>query len=166
MKRTERSSSGVVTGLVMGLALIIGGCASSPQGGGTAAAPAAAPKSAAAVAGPAKAAPGYKYVCNCGSGCNCDTTADKPGNCTCGKPMTYKKILREDSSYYWVCSCQGCNCDALSKDDPFKCSCGKPLQAISKKGRYVCGCGQGCDCGTASQNMGNCVCGKPMKAAP
>ena len=28
-----------------------------------------------------------KYMCACGPTCNCDTISQKPGNCTCGKPM-------------------------------------------------------------------------------
>ncbi len=27
------------------------------------------------------------YVCGCGSGCGCDYTSNKPGNCPCGKPL-------------------------------------------------------------------------------
>jgi len=158
-----RVGFGPAATLLVGLALLAG-CAS---GGGQAAAPAAAPAAAAkpgtVVAGPAKAAPGYKYVCSCGPSCTCDTSSNKPGTCGCGKPLTYKKVLKEDSFCYWVCSCPGCACDALSKDDPFKCGCGKPLQAIAKKGRYACACGAECDCGTVSQNPGTCACGKPLK---
>ncbi len=28
-----------------------------------------------------------KYVCACGAGCDCDTISQKPGKCTCGKPL-------------------------------------------------------------------------------
>lgn len=161
MKRRERSSWGLAIGLLVGLGLAIGGCATAPRGGE--AAPAGAPKATIEAAGPAKTAAGFKYVCNCGTSCDCDTMADKPGDCTCGKPMVYRKIVREDSSYYWVCL--GGSDNAVSKDDPFKCTDGKPLQALLKKGRYVCAC-KDCDCGTVSQKPGNCVCGKLMKPAP
>lgn len=113
------------------------------------------------VPGPAKAAAGYKYVCSCGPTCDCDTTSNKPGTCGCGKPLTYKKIIKEDSSYFWIC--QG-GSEQLSKDDAFKCTDGKPLQAVQKQGRYVCGCGEACDCGTISQRPGTCSCGKQLKA--
>ena len=154
MKSSERSRRGLAASLLVGLGLVIGGCAAAPQGGGAAAAP---------VAGPEKAAAGYKYVCGCGPQCDCNTTADKLGSGTCGKPLTYMKVVREDSNYFWVC--QG-GAKELSKNDPFKCADGKPVQAVVKKGRYVCNCGPECTCGMASQKNGNCVCGKPMKAAP
>ncbi len=28
-----------------------------------------------------------KYACACGPSCQCGTISQKPGNCTCGKPM-------------------------------------------------------------------------------
>ncbi len=28
-----------------------------------------------------------KYACACGAGCNCNTISQKPGSCSCGKPM-------------------------------------------------------------------------------
>ena len=28
-----------------------------------------------------------KYVCACGAGCDCDTISQKPGQCSCGKPL-------------------------------------------------------------------------------
>lgn len=28
-----------------------------------------------------------KYACACGPDCKCDTISQKPGNCSCGKPM-------------------------------------------------------------------------------
>ena len=28
-----------------------------------------------------------KYACACGAGCDCNTISQKPGNCSCGKPM-------------------------------------------------------------------------------
>jgi hypothetical protein len=31
-----------------------------------------------------------KYTCACGEGCNCGFISQKPGNCSCGKPM--KKV--------------------------------------------------------------------------
>jgi len=155
MKIHKRTSSGLALGLLIGLTLVIGGCAAAPRADGPAAAPAVA-------VGPAQAAPGYKYVCGCGPACDCDATANKPGRCGCGKPLIYKKVIREDSGYYWVC--QGAS-DELSKDDLFKCADGKPLQAMLKKGGYVCACPADCDCGAASQRNGVCSCGKPMKAA-
>jgi len=28
-----------------------------------------------------------KYACACGPGCNCNTISQKPGSCSCGKPL-------------------------------------------------------------------------------
>ena len=33
-----------------------------------------------------------KYACACGPGCNCNTISQRPGNCSCGKPMKEVKI--------------------------------------------------------------------------
>ncbi len=33
-----------------------------------------------------------KYACACGAGCDCNTISQKPGNCSCGKPMKEVKM--------------------------------------------------------------------------
>ena len=32
-----------------------------------------------------------KYACACGTGCDCGTISQKPGDCVCGKPMAAVK---------------------------------------------------------------------------
>ncbi len=50
-----------------------------------------------------------------------------------------------------------------SKEDPNKCGCGQPVKMIDLKGKYVCGCTDGCQCGSISDKPGTCNCGKEMK---
>ena len=38
---------------------------------------------------------------------------------------------------------------------------GKELSAPTQ-GKYACGCGEGCNCGSISQKPGKCACGKDM----
>jgi hypothetical protein len=33
-----------------------------------------------------------KYACACGAGCDCNTISQKPGSCSCGKPMKEVKM--------------------------------------------------------------------------
>ena len=133
----------------LALTVVIGlyftGCASAPPGSAPA---------------PAKAEKGYKYVCGCGDNCACGTNGDKPGTCVCGKPLVYKKVLKEDNLNYWICPCDS---DALDPKDPTMCACGKKLMSFPKKGRYGCACA-GCDCNTQSIGPGKCPCGVEMKA--
>lgn len=128
------------------LGLLFTGCATFMGGGG-----------------PAKAERGFRYFCNCGPNCKCLMNSVKPGNCTCNKPMVYKKILRETTDFYLVCSCPDCNCNALDPNNVAKCSCGKTLAGFPRLGKFTCAC-SGCDCDTQSNLPAKCPCGVEMKA--
>ena len=86
------------------------------------------------------------YVCACGTGCDCGTIGYKPGKCGCGKELVKTAVTRVD------------------KGKVFYMLDGKELSAPAV-GKYVCGCGAGCKCGTISQKPGTCGCGKPLKKA-
>ena len=83
------------------------------------------------------------YVCNCGEKCPCDSMARKPGNCTCGKEMVQGTVTKVGEGTAVI--------KTASAERTFK-----------TVGKYACACGPTCDCGSISQNPGNCVCGKPM----
>ena len=84
------------------------------------------------------------FVCGCGKDCPCDTMAKKPGNCSCGKPLVQGTVTKVSEGKAMI--------KTPNEEREFK-----------TVGLYMCACGAGCDCGTISQNPGNCVCGKPMK---
>jgi hypothetical protein len=85
------------------------------------------------------------YACGCGAGCSCGTMSNKAGKCGCGKQMVQTTVTKvEDGKAYYQMN-------------------GKEMTA-STTGKYVCGCGAACACGTVSQKPGTCGCGKPLKA--
>ena len=88
------------------------------------------------------------YVCGCGEGCTCGSLGKKPGTCSCGRDLVKTTVTRiEKGRVYYTVD-------------------GKELSA-PMQGRYVCGCGAGCDCGAISQKAGGkCGCGKPMVKVP
>jgi hypothetical protein len=83
------------------------------------------------------------YVCGCGEGCDCGSLGKKEGKCDCGKKLVKTTVtkIEKDRLYY--------------KLD------GKELSAPIT-GKYACGCGDGCNCGSISQKPGKCGCGKDM----
>ena len=83
------------------------------------------------------------YVCACGESCKCGTLAKKEGNCGCGQKLVEAKVTK------------------VEKGKVFYKIGDKELSA-PQKGKYECGCGEGCDCGFVSQKAGDCGCGKPM----
>ena len=83
------------------------------------------------------------YVCNCGDGCDCGALAKKEGKCGCGKELVKTTVNR------------------VEKGSVFYTIDGKELSAPTK-GKYACGCGDGCDCGSISQKPGKCGCDKDM----
>lgn len=86
------------------------------------------------------------YVCGCGESCKCGTLAMKEGNCSCGQKMVKTTVTK------------------VEKGRVFYSVDGKELSA-PQKGKFVCGCGEGCDCGFVSQKAGKCGCDKPMVKA-
>jgi hypothetical protein len=84
------------------------------------------------------------YVCGCGGeGCGCGTLARKEGACSCGKKLVNTTVSRvEDGLVQYTLN-------------------GKELSA-PQTGKYACGCGEGCGCGTISQKPGTCACGKKL----
>ena len=84
------------------------------------------------------------YVCACGEGCPCDTMSKNPGQCGCGKDLIKAKVTKVEKGKITVDSRK------------------KPFVSI---GKYVCGCGPDCKCGTISQSPGTCGCGKKLAEA-
>ncbi|HBG06668.1 MAG: hypothetical protein A2075_10155 [Geobacteraceae bacterium GWC2_58_44] len=83
------------------------------------------------------------YVCACGAGCQCGSLAKKEAKCGCGREMvktTVTKVEKGKVSYL-------VNGEELSA----------PVT-----GKYACGCGEGCNCGSISQKPGKCSCGKDL----
>lgn len=95
-----------------------------------------------------KGMPVYKagdkvFVCGCGTGCDCLTVARKAGKCSCGKQLAESVVDKVADGKIYV----------KVKD--------KEL-TFPTKARYVCGCGEGCNCGTMGQKPGKCACGTEM----
>jgi hypothetical protein len=86
------------------------------------------------------------YVCGCGAGCDCGSLAKKEGKCGCGKELVKTTVTK------------------IEKDKVYYKLEGKELSAPIK-GKYACGCGDGCNCGSVSQKPGKCGCGKEMVKA-
>ena len=84
------------------------------------------------------------YACGCGAACDCGTMSYKAGKCGCKKEMVKATVTKvENGKVYYTIE-------------------GKEMSAPAT-GKYVCGCGAGCKCGTISQKPGTCGCGKPLK---
>jgi hypothetical protein len=83
------------------------------------------------------------YVCACGESCTCGTLAKSEGTCGCGQKLVKSAVTRVDKGkvYYQLD--------------------GKELSA-PQMGKYACGCGDSCGCGTISQKAGKCGCGKDL----
>ncbi|WP_243368508.1 hypothetical protein [Fundidesulfovibrio soli] len=86
------------------------------------------------------------YVCGCGSSCPCKSMSMKPAKCTCNKEMVPSKVLR----------IEGDNAIFKVKGEE---------ETFPMTGKYVCGCGAGCDCNYVSQSPGKCACGKELVPA-
>jgi len=83
------------------------------------------------------------YVCGCGEKCECGSLAKKEGKCSCGKELVKTTVNKvEDGKVFYTL-------DA------------KELSAPAQ-GKYACGCGDGCNCGSISQKPGKCTCDKDM----
>ena len=83
------------------------------------------------------------YVCGCGDGCDCGSLAKKEGKCSCGKELVKTTVNK------------------VENDKIFYTLDGKELSAPTQ-GKYACGCGDGCNCGSISQKPGKCTCDKDM----
>jgi hypothetical protein len=83
------------------------------------------------------------YVCGCGEGCDCGSLGKKEGTCSCNKEMVKTTVNNvENGKVFYTLD-------------------GKELSAPTQ-GKYACGCGAGCDCGSISQKPGKCACKKDM----
>lgn len=85
------------------------------------------------------------YACDCGIKCDCNTMANKAGNCTCGAPMVKAKVSKVEGDTAYL------EADNWKEQRPFK-----------TVGKYVCNCGPTCTCNAISQNPGKCPCGQEM----
>jgi hypothetical protein len=85
------------------------------------------------------------YACNCGDSCACKTMSKTETNCTCGNKMVKAAVTKVDVDKVML------KADGWDKERTFP-----------TKGKYACACGEGCNCGTISQNPGKCACGKDM----
>jgi hypothetical protein len=83
------------------------------------------------------------YVCGCGESCDCGSISNKEGKCGCGKDMVKTTV------------------DKVENGKVFYKLDGKELSAPAT-GKFACGCGDGCNCGSISQKAGKCGCGKDM----
>jgi hypothetical protein len=84
------------------------------------------------------------YVCGCGDGCDCGSLAKKKGTCSCGKELVKTTVNKvENNKVFYTVD-------------------GKELSA-PMTGKYACGCGDGCNCGSISQKPGKCACDKNME---
>lgn len=107
------------------------------------------------------------YSCDCGPECKCNSVGVAPGNCACGKPMTWGHLVRVEGDEALLCTCaEGCRC-RLDPNDPSRCGCGKPVKRVSLQGSglYFCNCGGACGCNTVSAVPAECRCGMPLKTA-
>jgi len=83
------------------------------------------------------------YVCGCGEGCACGSLAKKEGTCSCGKELVKTTVTKvENGKIFYTLD-------------------GKEVSAPTQ-GKYACGCGEGCNCGSISQKPGKCGCDKDM----
>ena len=87
------------------------------------------------------------YACNCGEECNCNTISKHAGKCVCGKDMVKAKVVAVEKGKVML--------KAESWEKP---------RAFSTVAKFVCNCGEKCDCGTISQKPGKCPYGTEMKA--
>ena len=84
------------------------------------------------------------YVCACGEACKCGTLGLKDGECGCGQKLVEAKVTKVEKGkvFYKV---------------------GDKEFSAPQQGKYMCGCGEGCNCGFVAQQKGNCGCGKQMR---
>jgi hypothetical protein len=85
-------------------------------------------------------------ACNCGIKCDCNTMANKAGNCTCDAPMVKAKVVRVEGDTAYLTS------PGWKEERPFKMT-----------GKYTCACEPACTCDAISQKPGKCPCGNEMK---
>jgi hypothetical protein len=83
------------------------------------------------------------YVCGCGEACKCGTMGKKEGKCSCGKELVTATVTKVESGkvFYKI---------------------GDKELSAPQKGKFMCGCGEGCNCGFVSQKEGKCGCDKDM----
>lgn len=86
------------------------------------------------------------YVCACGEGCGCETISAKPGKCSCDQDLVEAKVSKVEEGRAF-----------------FKAEGWTEERRLETVGKYICACGEGCNCNTISQKAGKCGCGADLK---
>jgi hypothetical protein len=86
------------------------------------------------------------YVCNCGETCDCGFVSKKPGKCGCGTEGVEVTVTKVG-------------------EDTFTATVNGKERTFKTTAKYVCGCGETCDCYTISNKPGKCSCGMDLKPA-
>jgi hypothetical protein len=72
--------------------------------------------------------------------------AKKEGNCTCGKPMVKATVVQAEAGTVSL-----------------KATGWEKARTFPTTGKFMCNCGEKCDCDAIGQKAGKCPCGKEMK---
>ncbi len=86
------------------------------------------------------------YVCACGEKCDCGTVSKKAGKCGCGHDLAEATVTK-------------------TEEGSFAATVGGKERTFKTTAKYVCGCGEACDCYTMSNKPGKCACGMDLKPA-
>ena len=86
------------------------------------------------------------YVCACGEKCDCGTISKKAGKCGCGHDLVETTVTKVE-------------------EGSFTATVDGKERTFQTTAKYVCGCGESCDCYTMSNKAGKCACGMDLKPA-
>lgn len=86
------------------------------------------------------------YVCACGEKCDCGTVSKKAGKCGCGHDLVETTVTKVE-------------------EGSFTATVDGKARTFKTTAKYVCGCGETCDCYTMSDKPGKCSCGMDLVPA-